>query len=458
MKCNDINRILDEHALSGLSAAERTELNTHLVDCDACVESISAYEALRDDLAADAAPGLLHRIVADLPDEARRPVSRTAPMSWQTIGGLAATGAIVLIAALSIIGPEPNVADSSVAATVPESAAPDTTAPGFAADTIDDRADPVLPRRVEIAGPVFVEGEHFVALDSAERSVDVLNRVTAWVFYMWSCYFCYEFEDELSEWIERQDTDRINVVRVPVQWNPVVELHARAFYASRLLGVESQVHDAFFETIHERNDILASRDEIADLFARLGIDRAAFDDVFESELVTAELRRGRELAARFGIDATPTVVVDGLFETSPALAGSHEATVEVLDWLVARSREARASQGDPRLSSACDLSDRSGGAGGAADATNLEDILQQIQGGTTVLPGTGRDAVPGGSRQGVLFALDAEILRTREMLESLRLRFTDRHPRVVTLEQRLRLLESQRDAELEDCGGGTVFR
>jgi len=345
MKCNDINRILDEHSLTGLNAAERSELNAHLVDCSACDESVAAYEVLRDEQGARPAPGLLHSVVARLPSEAPSRIERTFPIGWQTVSGIAATGAIVMIAVFSVVGQQ----------TLEESTPASVIAPGLSADTIDNTGVQELsPRQVEIPPAEFIEGQDFVALPSALPGVDALDRVTAWIFYMWSCLHCYEFEAALSEWIARQDPNAVDVIRVPVQWNPVVELHARAFYAAELLGVSEQVSEAFFNSIHERGESLASRDEIAVLFARLGIDGQSFDDAFESDRVAAELESGRRIAARFGVDSTPTIVVDGRYMTSPGLAGSHERATAVLDRLVARASGDRQRAFDPERSAACD--------------------------------------------------------------------------------------------------------
>lgn len=361
MKCSDINRILDEHSWSSLSAAERSELNAHLVECAACVESVTAYELLRDEPVARPVPGLLHSIVARLPSETPRRSEHRWPFGWQTVGGLAAMGAVVLVAVFSVVGQQ-----------TPEPLAPtDTAAPGLVADTIDDTSGQTLPpRQVGLPqAPVFVEGEHFVALPAVFQGVEALDRVTAWIFYMWSCLHCYEFEAALSEWIARQDPNEVDVVRVPVQWNPVVTLHARAHYAAELLGISDRVREAFFESIHERGEVPASREEIAILFSRLGVDRASFDNAFDSGRVTAELEQGRSIATAFGIDSTPTIVVDGRYMTSPGLAGSHQSATEVLDLLIARASAARGLLSDAGPSPACD----------SARIVSLREVLDAIE-------------------------------------------------------------------------------
>ncbi|MGH8571416.1 MAG: thiol:disulfide interchange protein DsbA/DsbL, partial [Gammaproteobacteria bacterium] len=45
-----------------------------------------------------------------------------------------------------------------------------------------------------------------------------------------------------------------------------------------------------------------------------------------------------------GIDGVPAVVVNGKYLTSASMAGSYDAVLTVVDFLVAREREARATK------------------------------------------------------------------------------------------------------------------
>ena len=69
-----------------------------------------------------------------------------------------------------------------------------------------------------------------------------------------------------------------------------------------------------------------------------GIDAAKFTSVFNSFSVASSVTRAKKLFAAYKIDGVPTVTVQGRFATSPGLAGGLEQTMDVVDYLIQRSR------------------------------------------------------------------------------------------------------------------------
>ena len=315
MNCSDIQRILDDHGLRSISAAERLQFDTHLAGCAACFGVVSAQQMLSNEVAEAPRDGLLGSILGQVEAKPMTPPGPSAPLTWQSVGGLAALAALVVVLVVSLGLRQPVVdqeADSSVSAALSGQPSGDSVLAG-----------------------AFVENEHFVALPEAGRLGGVGDRIAAWIFFMWSCLHCYELEPILSEWIAQQDPAAIDVVRIPVAWNDYAELHARAFYTAGILGISERVSDAFFAMIHENGTYLDTRDAIRALFLDLGVDGATFDGVFDSERVDDELRLARFSAAEARIDATPTLVVGAAYKTSPAMAGSGERMLQVADWLIA---------------------------------------------------------------------------------------------------------------------------
>jgi thiol:disulfide interchange protein DsbA len=168
------------------------------------------------------------------------------------------------------------------------------------------------------------------------------GRVQVTEFFMWGCGPCFAFETELVRW-ETAARERVEVVRVPVLFNPLAELHARAFYTAAALGKLDALHPLFYDELHTRGGALDSPAAIAELFARVGVDRRAFDEAFDSREVDAALERAAELSREYGVTATPTLIVGGRYATGPRFAGSLEGMLAVVDDLVGEACEA-----DPR--------------------------------------------------------------------------------------------------------------
>jgi thiol:disulfide interchange protein DsbA len=159
------------------------------------------------------------------------------------------------------------------------------------------------------------------------------GRVQVTEFFMWGCLPCFAFETELVGW-EATARERVELVRVPVLFNPVAELHARAFYTAAALGKLDGLHQLFYDEIHVRGNALDSPAAIAALFASVGVDARAFEEAFHSSDVTAAVERAAATSREYRITGTPTLVVGGRYATNPRFAGSPEGMLAVVDQLI----------------------------------------------------------------------------------------------------------------------------
>jgi thiol:disulfide interchange protein DsbA len=182
--------------------------------------------------------------------------------------------------------------------------------------------------------PRFVAGRDYEVLTGATPLAATADGVPVTEFFMFLCFPCYAVEPALEEF-RTASLGRAAVTRVPVVFNADAELQARAFYAAEALGKLDAMHAAFYDQIHVRGNRLASRAELAEFFARFGVDAAAFDAAFDSSAVDASVRRAVALSREYGIEAVPTLVVAGRYATSPSLAGS--SFVAVVEQLVAEA-------------------------------------------------------------------------------------------------------------------------
>jgi thiol:disulfide interchange protein DsbA len=151
---------------------------------------------------------------------------------------------------------------------------------------------------------------------------------------MFECFPCYAFEGDLSRW-QAEAPSGVVLTRVPALFNPLAQLHARAYYTAEVLGKVDAMRPVIYDTIHVSENPLDSRDALADLFLFFGVDRATFDATFDSSEVDARLQRAVALNREYSISATPTIVVDGRYVTNPVVAGA--AMRELIEHLVAES-------------------------------------------------------------------------------------------------------------------------
>lgn len=162
--------------------------------------------------------------------------------------------------------------------------------------------------------------------------------------FWYGCPHCYVFEPKVKAWLDDKP-DYVEFKRLPAIFtNPRWELHARAFYAAEVLNVFDKMHAAIFHAIHEEKERLASKDDLAKLFAEHGISEAEFNSAFDSFAVQSGVRRAADLTKRYGIDGVPTMVVNGKYRVDGPIAGTYDRLIEIVNFLARKERAEAAGQ------------------------------------------------------------------------------------------------------------------
>lgn len=152
--------------------------------------------------------------------------------------------------------------------------------------------------------------------------------------FMWlGCPHCYRFEPAMLEW-KKDMPAHATFVREAPPLNPSWEQHSRGFYAARVLGLEEQFVKAMFSAIHENGDSMRKPKDIAALAATIGADEAEFLKTMSSFAVETAIKRSVQLAVSAGINAVPSVMINGKFITSASLAGGNDGMIDVIEQMV----------------------------------------------------------------------------------------------------------------------------
>jgi thiol:disulfide interchange protein DsbA len=159
------------------------------------------------------------------------------------------------------------------------------------------------------------------------------DQVEVCEVFWYGCPHCFDFDPHLKAWVETKP-ENVSFIRVPAVWNPLLQLHARAFYTAEALGKGAEMHDEFFREIHERGNMLDSEEKLAEFFGRFNVDAAAFKTAFDSFEVHAKLQRADELSRRYRIQSVPTIVVNGKYTTGGGEVGSWQDLLALVDELV----------------------------------------------------------------------------------------------------------------------------
>ena len=193
----------------------------------------------------------------------------------------------------------------------------------------------VLGLPLKAQEPAFRAGFHYDVLTPA-YDLPESDKTQVYEFFSYSCGGCASFEP-IMERIETTHKDKIEIVRVPVIFNPQWEITARAYYTAEAMGVIDKSHGLMFKAIHSQGKRFRNIEDVADWFASsFGTDKDAFLSTAQSFAVENRLRAAQKMAQKVGVQRTPTLLIDGQYIPRNANLDMR-SILQVVDFLINQS-------------------------------------------------------------------------------------------------------------------------
>lgn len=190
----------------------------------------------------------------------------------------------------------------------------------------------------DAATPPFTNGAEYVTLPAPYHRVSDKGKVEVVEVFSYACIHCAEFSPYVDD-LRKSLPKGVEFKLVPAAFNDQWTPFARAYYASRQLGLVEQTHDALFDAKFRQQYPINSMDEIADFYASHGADRAKFLAIANSPDVDAQIKKDFQLIQTWGVDGTPTIVVDGKYRS--ANIKDFPQLVALTKWLVQQELNAK---------------------------------------------------------------------------------------------------------------------
>ena len=201
-----------------------------------------------------------------------------------------------------------------------------------------------LPSAGQLPAGKWVPGTNYKVIAPAQPTDASPGKVEVIEMFWYGCPHCFALDPIIESW-RKNKAPYIEFVRVPVMWGEAHRAHARLFYTLQALGKLEQLHAAVFNEIQSTGDSLyVQGDEqgtqrVQVQFARThGVDPTEFLKAYSSFAVQTNLEKADELERRYKIDAVPTFVIDGKYETDVAQAGGQENLVQLINDLSASEK------------------------------------------------------------------------------------------------------------------------
>ena len=158
--------------------------------------------------------------------------------------------------------------------------------------------------------------------------------------FSYACVHCFHFQPEVNKFKQTMAKD-VRWEYVPAAFGGHWDVFARAYFAAQILGVQPKTHDAVFNGIFVQNKIkTGSPDELADLYASLGVNRAKFLAAFNGEEASARLAKAREFGLRAGVQGTPTLIINGKYRVLGRADTGVDGMFKTAEFLVDKERTA----------------------------------------------------------------------------------------------------------------------
>jgi len=179
----------------------------------------------------------------------------------------------------------------------------------------------------------YQEGLHYFLIDGAPAiPTGQMELVEA---FSYLCSHCNTFEPYISAWKNRKP-DHVEFRRIPVvfgrgSW----ELYARGYVTAEMMNVGEDAHSALMDRLWKEKNTMRSMEELAEFYAKFGVDKEKFLATSGSFAVETRLKRDQQKLQSFGITATPTLVLNGKYRIAGnAAVPNFDVMLDVVDFLI----------------------------------------------------------------------------------------------------------------------------
>ena len=198
----------------------------------------------------------------------------------------------------------------------------------------------------------WVEGKHYFRIEPAQPKVSNTDKIEVTEVFSYGCPACNQFRPTMEKLVKDLPAGT-QVSYLPVSFNPAENfpMFQRAYYTAEALGVAEKSHDAIFKAVWDTRELTSANesgrglrpmselptiDDAAKVYAKFGVDPKEFVAVANSFSINTKVKRADELVRTYGVDSTPTMVIDGKYRFTAQSAGGYDQAVELAKWLVAK--------------------------------------------------------------------------------------------------------------------------
>ena len=207
------------------------------------------------------------------------------------------------------------------------------------------------PASSAAAAPKWVEGRNYFPIRPARPTGLPAGKVQVTEVFSYACPACNQFQPSMRK-LEHSVPGNVVINFLPASFNSAEDwpMFQLAYVTAQTLGIADKAHDAMFDAVWTTGELGTTDPSTGGLKAHMptiedaahfyekhtGVPAAKFVATSKSFGVDNQVRVDEEAIKQFGVDRTPTIVVNGKYRLQVESAGGPDALIELVNWLVAK--------------------------------------------------------------------------------------------------------------------------
>jgi thiol:disulfide interchange protein DsbA len=199
------------------------------------------------------------------------------------------------------------------------------------------------------AAPNWQEGKNYFVIVPAQAPG--VGKIQVTEVFSYGCPACNQFQPVIEK-LRKSLPANAEMTFLPASFNAAEDwpLFQRAYLAAQVLGVADKTHQAMFDAVWKTGELatldpatgrlkdhLPTLDDVAKFYnVHAGVSPAQFVATAKSFSVESKVRNADQLVTAYGIDRTPSIVVNGKYLCQVESAGGADQLIALVDWLVAK--------------------------------------------------------------------------------------------------------------------------
>jgi thiol:disulfide interchange protein DsbA len=201
------------------------------------------------------------------------------------------------------------------------------------------------------AATAWIEGKNYALINPPRPTKLPPGKVEVTEVFSYGCPACNAFIPTMHKLKQALPANAV-LTYLPASFNPSEDwpMFQQAYFTAQALGVAEATHDAMFNAVWATGELsiidpstqrikspLPTIEDAARFYQKkAGVPVANFLSTAKSFGVDMKIRAAEQTIAAYGVDRTPTLVVNGKYRVTTESSGGPDQMVELIQWLVAK--------------------------------------------------------------------------------------------------------------------------